>query len=260
MGASNTDHDAIAAELKEAHTNGDRINVNGDVFDCILPKDHKRFNPDVLHPHLQGRRDVLDAALEMAVDIYGPYADQIDVVGIGNHESAVEKYHSTDMIARFIRHLNRKGGKVKYGGYGGFIDYRMKRKNHGVRLVIYYHHGGGGSAPVTKGMIDFNRKGTWVDSDVVWLGHKHNKIVDTTPLRMRCPKDGDQAIFDQQVFVMTGGYMDNYSGQTHEDVMAHGRRAPYASDWGLAPQAKGGVRLLVKCHHQSGIESIRVVS
>ena len=136
----------------------------------------------------------------------------------------------------------------------------MKRQNHGARFVLYYHHGSGGQAPVTKGMIDFHRKGNWVDSDIVWLGHKHNKITDTTPLRMRCPKLGPDPVLDQQVFVMTGGYLDTYSGQTHDDVMERGRQASYASDWGLPPQHKGGARVLVKFDKTSGIERIRVVS
>jgi hypothetical protein len=261
VGGATTDHDAITADLKEARESGNRINLNGDIFDCILPKDVKRFRPDAVHPDLHGRSDVLDAQLEMGEQIFGPFAKYIDVIGMGNHESAVEKYHATDMVARLVRRLNKRGGDVKYGGYTGFIDYRFRRKgNNSVRLVIYYHHGGGGSSPVTKGMIDFNRKAVWVDSDVVWLGHKHNKITDTTPLRMRCPIHGDEAAFNQQVFVMTGGYIDPYKTQTHDNVMEHGRKANYSSDAGLGPQAKGGAQVFVKWRGGSGIERIRVLS
>jgi hypothetical protein len=108
-------------------------------------------------------------------------------------------------------------------------------------------------------MIDFNRKAAWVTSDVIWLGHKHNKLVDATPLRLRCPKNGAEPIVDQQVCIMTGAYMNNYAGSTHEHTMQHGRRSVYSSDAGLPPQGKGGVRLLVKVHRQGGVEHIRVV-
>lgn len=259
IGSADVNYDGLKHEIREAESNNDRVLINGDLFDCILPKDHKRFRPDALCLELQGRSDVLDAALDMAVELYRPVAGRIDMVGLGNHESAVEKYHGSDMIARFIRAL---GGQAQYGGYTGFVDYRFRQPKHpqsnSRRFVLYYHHGGGGSAPVTKGMIDFSRK-QWVDADVVWLGHKHNRLVDSTPLRMRCPMDGDSPIMDKTINIMTGGYMDVYDGQTHEDVMQRGRKASYASDWGLPPQASGGVRVLVKFHRRSGIENIQVV-
>jgi hypothetical protein len=258
IGAVNVDYAFLKTELREAAERGDRINVNGDVFDAILPKDHKRFRPDVLHPHLHGRADVLDAACEMAMDVFGPVAKSIDMMGQGNHETSVIKYHSVDPISWLVRDLNRNGGKVQHGSYTGFIDYRLRHgtgrtrvggSTHCARVIIYYHHGAGGSAPVTKGMIDFNRKTTWVDSHVIWLGHKHNRIADATSLRVRCPQKGDGPILDPQLSVMSGGYMDIYAPGIES----------YAAESGMAPQKKGGARLLVKMHHQGGIENIQVV-
>ena len=243
IGAANVDYDLIADEVRGAVDRGDRILINGDVFDAILPKDHRRYRPEVLHPHLQGRSDVLDAALEMAVELFRDARDHLDLVGLGNHESAVEKYHATDLVARFIRAL---GGTAKYGGYSGFASYQIWHHHHRrCSCVIYYHHGSGGNAPVTKGMIDFARKGSFVDSDVVWLGHKHNRIADGTPIRIRCPHQGDKPIYDPQVFVMTGGYMRPQS-QTHEEVMRGGRKGFYAQDAGLPPQSPGGMGLSVE--------------
>lgn len=264
IGGATTDHEAILSDLNEADTNGDRVNLNGDIFDCIVPKDHKRFRPDALHPDIQGRADVLDAQLEMGYEMLKKYAHLIDMAGMGNHDRAAEVFHATDLVARLVRRLNKSNSKkkilVKYGGYTGFIVYKMSRKSNSARVVIHYHHGSGGQAPVTKGMIGFHRKATWVDSDIVWEGHKHNTIVDTTPIRMRCPLQGDDPVMDQQVFIMTGGYMDTYKGQSHEDVMEHGRMSSYASDWGLPPQKKGGVRVLVKFKNSCGIDKIRVIS
>lgn len=257
IGAAITDHDAIVRDLERAKHHGDRIYVNGDVFDAILPKDVKRFKPDALHAKLQRRNDVLDAAEDMAMEILAPFAKQIRMIGMGNHETAIEKFHSTDLIARLIRRLNAEcKGSVAYGGYTGFIETTMRSGarsrghnkgygNHQAVFVIYYHHGAGASAPITRGMIDFSRK-QWVDADVVWLGHKHNRIADGTMLRMRCPRVGDEPVFSYQVSVMSGGYFDTLRGQTSEDALRNGRRSNYASDFGLAPQAKGGVRVVTR--------------
>jgi hypothetical protein len=262
IGAINVDYDLIDKELREARDNGDRININGDLFDMILPKDHKRYRPDVLHPDLQGRANVRDATIKMGYEILKSSAPYIDMIGMGNHERSMEMYHATDVTASIINKLNKlKNTNVRYGGYTGFIDYRYSNGRTGSnrRVVVAYHHGSGGNAPVTKGMIGFHRKATYVDSDIVWEGHKHNRLVDATPLRMRCPLRGDEITFDQQVFIMTGGYMDYDMAQSHEDVMRDGRKSNYAQDWGLPPQQKGGVRVLVKFHRKTGIEKIMTV-
>jgi len=265
IGGAHTDHKFLKRELKQAASDGCRISVNGDVFDCILTRDLKRYRPEALHPRLQGRSNILNETVKMGVEIFGPFAPYIDMIGCGNHEAAVEKHHNKDMIQDLVEELNTDfGGNIDYGGYSGFIQYRCKRMPGGkgdpsTIFTIYYHHGAGGNAPVTKSMIDFARKSVWIDSDLVWVAHKHHSVGDTTPLQMRCPRQGDQPVFDQQVFVMTGGYLDTLKGQSQQEIMTQGRNASYAEDMGLPPQAKGGARVLVKFHRRSGIENIKLV-
>ena len=62
LGAPYINEKLIRKELSEAKANGDRISVNGDVFDAIIISD-PRFVADVLHPKLQGRKDVLNAVV-----------------------------------------------------------------------------------------------------------------------------------------------------------------------------------------------------
>jgi hypothetical protein len=256
IGAFNVDYDWLASDLAEAAEHNSRMLIVGDVFDAILPKDHKRFKPEALHSRIRQTSEVLDEAVDWGEEILSPYADLIDMIGVGNHESAVQKYHGTDLTARVIRRLQRhvteEGHIIRYGGYTGFVDYRFTKEGNNRntrRLVIYYHHGGGGAAPVTKGMIDFNRKATFVDADVLVFGHKHNKISDTGAMRMGCPLTGEEPKMRQQIFVMTGSYMDTYQAG----------RGGYASDWGLAPQGKGGARLMVHFNNHHGISRLRLV-
>jgi len=253
IGAAGNDYQRIESELAAAKKAGDRILINGDVFDLILPKDHKRFNLSVLHKRIR-RVDILNACLEWAEEIFAPYADLIDMIGLGNHETAAEVHHSVDMVAMLIDrlsvHKKNKEHVIHYGGYTGFVDYRFRRKNSSNasrgsrRYVIYYHHGSGGDAPVTKGMIDFNRK-HWVRSDLLWMGHKHNKI-GAVIRTMRCPLEGDQPVMEEQRQVFTGAYYHTYQGQTQASVKQHGRQSNYAADKGLAPQGMGGARVVVR--------------
>src|SRR5262245_44093653 len=68
IGSAMTDYDLIEADLQEAARNGDRILINGDVIDGIVPGD-KRFSPDRVHPRIRGRADMLTAQEEWAAEI-----------------------------------------------------------------------------------------------------------------------------------------------------------------------------------------------
>lgn len=258
VGAVNVDYDLIKKEISTAKSNGDRVCINGDIFDFILLGDRKRYRQDVLHPRLLGRKDVVQEAIRWASELLSPIVNQIDMIGVGNHEFVLEQIHSFDPIQALLYELNsckHKDAKhvIHHGGVTGFLDYRLKygskKSNYSIkvgsnskRFVIYYHHGGGGSAPVTKGMIDFNRKDTFVDADVIWLGHKHNRFTSHVR-KLACPESGDQPNTKDVRHIMTGAYSDTYVGQSQQSIKRHGRRATWAADQGFAPQGKGGARL-----------------
>lgn len=247
IGSPYVAYERIEADLKEARRRNARIIINGDVFDFILPKDQKRFTPTALHSRLQNRSDVVNAAIDWAVEIISPYTDMIDVIGLGNHETAVEKYHGTDAVSALVTELNRHhGGRIDYGGYCGF--YR-RQWVYGDRryfnFTLYRHHGAGGAAPITKGMIDFSRMLSFIDADAIQLGHKHNRIVDATPVRMRLNAAGE-IVQERTVCFMAGSYMQTYNEQTSEDALSGGRRGNYAHEWNCAPQSPGGVFLRLR--------------
>jgi len=273
IGAAHVDYKLIASELASAGKKEDRILINGDVFDLILAGDRKRFTGDVLHPKLQGRRNVINGAVEMAVELLAPYAHQIDMIGLGNHESAVEKIHSVDPLLLLIYELEKalpkehKDHVIHYGGFTGFVDYRFQcrptsdsvdENARGSRLVVYYHHGSGASAPVTKGMIDFARKDVFIDADIIWLGHKHNRL-NAHVQKLSCPIRGLSPNVRDVRHVMTGGYFDTYVGQSQSAIRNRGRKSNYAADAGLAPQGKGGARVEIVFGKQGNPYKMRVV-
>lgn len=262
VGAANVDYRLIRKEINQAIEHGHRIAINGDVFDAIVGLD-KRSTPDVMHPKIRGRRDPINAAIEWACELFSGAENLIDVIGVGNHEVTLEKWAGTDVVKILVHELQKKvtedGHRVHYGGYTGFIDYRFRvpgRKpsksgsgNNAApnRLVIYYHHGSGGAAPVTGGLINFNRKAVWVNADVIWMGHMHNRLcrdTETVGLSLRGLEKRRK-----QLYVMTGSYFDTYAVQSQESYARRGRVSNYAADMGLAPQGKGGALLKVGCHY-----------
>jgi len=253
IGGFHTQHQLIERELKQALERGWRVNINGDILDAIVAKDAKRFSPSCIAKRLRGRDDIVTAEIEWAYEILEPYAAIIDMIGEGNHDKAIRLHHGTDPVLEIVgmlnRHLVETGSehRINYGAYRGFIDYRWRRAGGSGtrRVVIFYHHGSGGISQATKGIMNFWRLQTWVDSDVIWVGHTHNSLGDTTPVRVRCPLSGDTPAADPIKNVMTGSYLWNLQGLTQDGIRKNGRPADYAGDAMLPPQNMGGTLLRI---------------
>src|SRR5215469_13356154 len=174
---------------------------------------------------------------------------------VGNHETAVTKWHSVDPTLLILYELEKIARArdpqhaIHYGGYSGFVDYRIRNPNkvngHGIRWVLYYHHGSGGASPVTKGLIDFNRKDVFIDADAIWMGHKHNRLCVHVE-KIRCPLQGDGPDVRNVYHLMSGAYFQTYAGQSQASVRKHGRQSNYAADAGMAPGGKGGLRVVLE--------------
>lgn len=265
IGGRHTDYELIGWELLDARKRNLRVNLNGDVFDAILPRDMKRFRMSVLHPRLlAARENLLHEAKKWAFEIFSPYADLIDVIGVGNHDDAVAKHHNEDLILWLVENLNEhledQGNphRVCYGGFCGWIGYLFKDGRKTIdSFRIQYHHGAGGAAPVTKGMIDFNRTHVWMEgADVIWKGHKHTKNVDKDAV-MRCRRDCTDLEIVPRLNVFTGSYDNAYHLQSQSDVVTEGRDASFAEDNLMAPNGKGGwvVRVIFG---ESGMKRIKL--
>lgn len=261
IGAASCDKELIASELQWARDNKARVAIAGDVFDLLLPKDHKRFNPTVLDPLIRNTDSVLNATLNMGVKILKPYADLIDLIGCGNHETSITKYHATDIIALLCERLSTPKHQVQHGGYTGAWVNTYSRPSGGDgggtgSFVIRYHHGMGGAAPVTKGLIDFARFSSWMrDADVIWFGHKHNRTLAHVR-ESRIPRQGSDFELRDVFHVQTS----SYDTDQHPQFDSEGT---YTTNWGtekgFAPQGRGGAKLWVSIESKSAKPRIEVV-
>lgn len=166
--------DLLRKHLEEAAKENCDVLLNGDTF-CLMQGayDPRKNKSDIRPEH--NVNNYLDAVIETAVTWFKPYAHLIKVVGYGNHETSILKRQETDVVARFVEGLNRVGGDVHLGGYGGWVVFNFSR-THGTKLSykLKYHHGYGGGGPVTKGSIQFNRMSTYIENaDLIWMGHVH---------------------------------------------------------------------------------------
>lgn len=212
LGAASCDLRQLRADLDEARARGARIVIIGDLFDLILPKDHKRFSPGAIVSGLRDRDDQINAAVEYGLEILTPYADLIDMISLGNHELACIRFHSVDPVRLLLERLNSLPGvSIAHGGYCGYLQYITGTDKHRSYTVLY-HHGRGGESAVTKGMIDINRtRANWL-YHLFLFGHKHHQFADKEPTLHLSSKGKLEAW--ESLAVQCGGYRKTYAVTT----------------------------------------------
>ena len=176
----------------------------GDLFDAIIRTDQKR----AVNSLLEKGDNQLNMKLDKAYELLKPFQSQILFFGRGNHEESILKYNGVDMLEMLAKILNAgQKHKIVVGNYANFIRFNFKdaRGKSVAHYDIYQHHGMGGSAPVTKGMIDFNRIAKGVNADLIWIGHKHQAIIDASDPIMYVNQNGEIIIKNRQC-IMTPSY------------------------------------------------------
>lgn len=160
----------------------------GDLFDAMQGRHDPRSTKEALKTEVKAGA-YWDALVEYARALFEPYAAHFAFLARGNHEYAVLHKAETDLTRRLARELGAIPGE-----YRGFIELVFYREDEGRRghlvgtrkLVIYYAHGSGGSAPVTRGVIQTNRRSVYVpDADLVLSGHIHESwLVEVPRIRL----------------------------------------------------------------------------
>lgn len=264
FGSANTDYDRIQSDLDTALAHGDRILINGDVIDGIVPSDQKRYTPNNLHPRLAGANDIVNKSVDWAFELLSPVALLIDMIGCGNHDDKIAKKYGTDpvlmLVALLNHHLRAFGSNhtIWYGGYTGYVDYRFrnigqtnnKPNGYGQRYLLWYHHGSGGGSSLASAAGTFSRTSFASDADLVWLGHNHIPM-STGEMVMECPQTGYEPKFREVRYVRTGAYGEHWGGQTQEDIRKKGRKGNYVADSMLRPAMKGGARVVLTFHRKA---------
>lgn len=182
----------------------------GDFFCAMQGKFDKRSKKGDLRPEHK-RDDYLDALVETATDFFAPYAKQFIVIGEGNHETAILKNHETSLINGLVANLNRAGGAVYNGGYSGWVVFEFHNQRTGEvdTKRLWYIHGYGGGGPVTRGVIQTNRKAVYLpDPDIVISGHTHDEWI--MPISRARLDSNHKPYLDEQMHVQIPTYKDEY--------------------------------------------------
>lgn len=176
----------------------------GDLFCAMQGKWDKRSNPNDLRPEHRVA-NYLDALVETAAEFYMPYRDHFVVIGRGNHETAIEGRHQTQLTERLCAKLSDGKRKVRAGPYSGWVQFRFKcTSGHQQSRNLFYHHGWGGGGPVTRGTIQSNRLLSQAEADIYLSGHTHDTFNQSYVRQVLT--DAGRPSLRQQEFVRPGGY------------------------------------------------------
>lgn len=197
--------DILDRLLKQAREYNAGIFVFGDWFCGMQGRWDPRANKEMLRPeHRKG--NYLDALVDTATEYLEPYADLIVMMSDGNHETSIRKHLETDLLARLCKNLN-----TQHGGYSGFLRFLFQgTEGRRTRRNGYWNHGTGGGGPVTKGVIQTNRRSVYLpDVHYVFTGHIHEEWNMTIP-RVRLSHSGE-VYQDEQVHVQLPTLKDEFT-------------------------------------------------
>ena len=204
------DRQLLKRHLDEAVAGGHDILINGDLFCCMQGKyDGRRSKADMRPEHNNAK--YLDSLVETAAEWFAPYAQNIKVIGYGNHETSILKHCETDLIERLVTLLNANTkSSIEIGGYGGWVIYRFRRTDRSsTPFKIKYFHGSGGGGVVTKGSIQFNRMMTMIEgADAIWMGHVHESMEMTYTMERLTQKD--TIVLRDVLMIRTPAYKEEY--------------------------------------------------
>ena len=197
--------------LDQAMQRGAGILDAGDLFCAMQGKYDRRSDKSKVRPEHQCG-DYLDALVRTAAEDYAPYAKNWILMGSGNHEVSVALSHETLLLDRLVHDIKGrvKDTPLKAGGYGGFVRFMFTRGNERSSVRMSYFHGSGGGGPVTRGVIQTNRRSAMIEADIYWSGHVHEKTLVATD---RAYLNDANVICQRRVeHVCTPGYKDEYHG------------------------------------------------
>lgn len=188
----------------------------GDLFDAMQGK----FDPRGCKKDLRGdlrEHNYLDALVDNAYTFLEPYAENVALLGYGNHETGVIKRHETDLTKRLVDRLHQHNDGVLLGGYRGWIRimFRGPGGSYKQSCNIYYSHGSCGNSPVTKGVLRTSRRSVYLpDADIVCTGHIHEQWVFPIT-RARLSSTGREYT-DEQVHIQIPTYKEEFLGEDND--------------------------------------------
>jgi hypothetical protein len=202
----------VLKHLNQAKERNAGILMFGDYFCCMQGKYDKRADKSALRPEHQNSR-YFDALVETETEFLAPYAENICMIGYGNHETSVLKRHETDLIQRLVSSINvtaKPEQPVYAGGYSGYVKFQFGREaGQRSSVLLKYRHSGGSMGEITKGTLGVDRMAkAYPDADIIVTGDNHEEWQMT--LVQERVTASNKIIQREQLHIKTPTYKEEY--------------------------------------------------
>jgi len=188
-----SDRNLQRQHLDEAIERGALIIEIGDTFDLMQGRNDRRGSKGSVRPEHK-TDDYFTSVIDEAIEWHKPYAHNYLLMGEGNHETSITRHAELSVMRHFLQGLKAEtGATIHHGAYSGYVTFRFLRGSGSKYLTpinLLYHHGSGGNSPVTRGVINTNRRAViYPDADIIVSGHLHSSWVVPLP-RQRISERG----------------------------------------------------------------------
>jgi UDP-2,3-diacylglucosamine pyrophosphatase LpxH len=213
--------DILERDLKQAKEKGASVFIFGDLFDVMASFGDRRLRQiDIRPEYFVSGHSYLDLVIDDCYEFLKPYASNIKLISLGNHEQSIIKYHDTNPIRRLVTRLNMLDDvNIQQGDYSGDIIFSYSDKC--PYFYVNYHHGFGGNAKRSKGVlqVDIEHK-EYPDADIIVRGHTHQKFYYPSTIQRRIK--GHERFKKQVHYIQSGSYVDGIAKGKHGFAVERG--------------------------------------
>jgi hypothetical protein len=175
----------------------------GDWFDAMQGKNDRRGSKQDVRPEYKVA-DYFGALIDYSADYLAGYTDVLIAMGDGNHNTSILRHNEIDLLRLLCGRLG-----IQHMGYSGFIRF-MFQGTKGMRTTkrLYFTHGSNGGGPVTKGVIQTNRRAANIDADIFVSGDIHESwAVENVVVKM---SDSGRVFLAPQIHVQLPTFKQEY--------------------------------------------------
>lgn len=187
----------------------------GDYIDCINPAD-KRFDPESVGPEytIKDLSRLIPQQIDDLARLLDPIKKKCLCLVVGNHEEHIRLKFNFDIGYELSKRFN-----APLLGYDGWLQLLLKRnvnRSNGdhrglpsVTYNIYISHGFGGGRSTGPKINRLEEVATYMDADLIILGHGHKRIVAPPILKICLDRNGNVRT-RKQIAVMAGSFLKGY--------------------------------------------------
>jgi hypothetical protein len=211
--------------LEQAKDRDAPVLVFGDLLDGVHGRDDPRRSKDGTQEKYN-KDEYVDALVDETESDLDRWRDNIAMLSLGNHGDAIVTHYGSNPIRRLCKRFG-----AEYFGYAGFIRFRFSGRTGNRRSrLLYFHHGAGGGGPVTRGVINTNRRQVYQpEPDIIVAGHIHDAwLMPIARVRMSA---SDVPYQDLCWHVQLPSYKDEWGGGRAFHMRKEGVPKPVGAWW-----------------------------